>query len=54
MPYALTVGVVSIGLGTIPAGFGVPFYITFPIAIAALYFIVSYFGKMVENETVTT
>ncbi len=50
MPYALTVGGVSILLGTLPAGFGVPFYISFPIAVGALYFIVSYFGKMVENE----
>ncbi|MFT5513166.1 MAG: Na+/H+ antiporter NhaC, partial [Bacteroidia bacterium] len=53
LPYALTVGGVSILLGTIPAGFGVPFYITFPIAGFALYFIVSYFGKMVETETVS-
>ncbi len=53
MPYALTVGSVSIALGTIPAGFGVPFYITFPIAAFALYLIVSYFGKMVEAESVS-
>jgi len=53
MPYALTVGGVAILLGTIPAGFGVPFYITFPIAGIALYLIVSYFGKMTENETVS-
>lgn len=54
MPYALTVGGVAILLGTIPAGFGVPFYITFPIAGITLYFIVSYFGKMTETETVST
>lgn len=53
MPYALTVGGVAILLGTIPAGFGVPFYITFPIAGIALYLIVSYFGKMTETETVS-
>ncbi|MCO4819116.1 MAG: Na+/H+ antiporter NhaC family protein [Bacteroidetes bacterium] len=53
MPYALTVGGVSIILGTIPAGFGIPFYITFPIAALTLYFIVSYFGKMTETETVS-
>lgn len=53
MPYALVVGGVSILLGTLPAGFGVPFYVTFPIAAAVLYFIVSYFGKMVESEGVT-
>ena len=53
MPYALTVGLVSIILGTIPAGFGIPFYITFPIAALTLYFIVSYFGKMTETEAVS-
>lgn len=53
MPYALTVGAVAILFGTIPAGFGVPFYITFPIAGTTLYFIVSYFGKMTETETVS-
>ena len=53
MPYALTVGGVSIILGTIPAGFGIPFYITFPIAALTLYFIVSYFGKMTETEAVS-
>jgi Na+/H+ antiporter NhaC len=54
LPYALTVGGVSILLGTLPAGFGIPFYITFPIAALVLYFIVSYFGKMTETETVST
>ncbi|MFT4522396.1 MAG: Na+/H+ antiporter NhaC [Bacteroidia bacterium] len=49
MPYALTVGGVSILFGTLPAGFGVPGYITFPIAALVLYGVVSYFGKSVEN-----
>ncbi|MBO6516617.1 MAG: Na+/H+ antiporter NhaC family protein [Bacteroidia bacterium] len=53
MPYALTVGGVSILLGTLPAGFGIPFYISFPVAGLSLYFIVSYFGKMVDGEGVT-
>lgn len=54
MPYALTVGGVSILLGTLPAGFGVPFYITFPIAVLALVWIVSYFGKTAETQEVST
>jgi Na+/H+ antiporter NhaC len=47
MPYALTVGLVSILLGTIPAAFGIPFWISLPIAIFALYLIVQLKGKKV-------
>jgi len=50
MPYALTVGGISILFGTLPAGFGVPFYITMPIAAIVVYFTVSYLGKMVDNK----
>ncbi len=50
MPYALTVGGVSILVGLIPAGFGVPAYITFPLSILSLYLIVSYFGKRVVHS----
>ncbi len=47
MPYALTVGGVAICLGTIPAAFGVPTWILFPIAITVLFFIVKRFGKTI-------
>ncbi len=50
LPYAITVGVVSILLGTLPSGFGIPFYVTFPIALLTLWLIVSYFGK--SSDTV--
>ena len=50
LPYAITVGVVSILLGTLPSGFGIPFYVTFPIALLTLRLIVSYFGK--SSDTV--
>ncbi|MBI1305546.1 MAG: Na+/H+ antiporter NhaC family protein [Bacteroidetes bacterium] len=49
LPYALTVGGVSVMLGTLPAGFGVPWFITFPMSMIALYLIVSYLGKMVSK-----
>ncbi|MCB0734443.1 MAG: Na+/H+ antiporter NhaC family protein [Bacteroidetes bacterium] len=45
LPYALTVGGVATVLGTLPAGFGVPWFVTFPLCLIALYLIVSYFGK---------
>jgi len=48
MPYALTVGGVSLVFGIIPAGLGVPFYLTLPIAIVAMYLIIRFVGKKVE------
>ncbi|WP_036230317.1 Na+/H+ antiporter NhaC family protein [Marinobacterium jannaschii] len=38
MPYALFVGTVSILLGLVPAGFGVPWYVGLGISIAVLWF----------------
>ncbi|OYT13462.1 MAG: hypothetical protein B6I19_05050 [Bacteroidetes bacterium 4572_114] len=45
MPYALTVGGVGMFLGTIPAAYGVPAYILFPINILVLYLIVHFAGR---------
>ena len=51
MPYALTVGVVALFIGIIPGSVGVPFYLTFPIAVLVLYFIIQFLGKKhVEPE----
>jgi Na+/H+ antiporter NhaC len=49
MPYALTVGAVAVLLGTLPAAFGVPFWITFPLALGTLFLIIQVFGKKVTN-----
>lgn len=48
MPYALTVGLVSILLGTIPAAFGIPFWLSFVAGVSALYLIVQWKGKKSE------
>lgn len=48
MPYALTVGAVSIFLGTIPAALGFPILPLFIIGLAVLYGIVVWRGKTVE------
>ena len=50
MPYALTVGIVSLLLGTIPSALGVPFWISFPAGILVLYAIVHFLGKATEEE----
>jgi hypothetical protein len=49
MPYALSVGAVSIFIGLIPAAYGVPNWIIFPAGIISLYAIVHFFGKKVEE-----
>lgn len=52
LPYALSVGVVSIFIGTIPAAFGAPFWITFPAGLVILYLLIRFIGKKTENGRV--
>ncbi len=49
MPYALTVAGVSIFVGTIPAAFGIPFYVSLPLGIAVCWLIIRLVGKKVES-----
>lgn len=49
MPYALTVGAVSVVLGTTLSAFGVPWYVCLILGALSLLGIVSYFGKMPET-----
>ncbi|MBI9038290.1 MAG: hypothetical protein JEY97_09175 [Bacteroidales bacterium] len=49
LPYALTVGLVSVFIGTIPAAYGVSSWILFPLGIIAMYLIIRVFGKKVGN-----
>lgn len=50
MPYALTVGSVSIMVGIIPASFGVPLWLLYPIGILILYLIVRYRGSTILEK----
>jgi Na+/H+ antiporter NhaC len=45
LPYALTVGLVSLGVGYVPIGFGISPYITLPISLALLFGILRAFGQ---------
>jgi Na+/H+ antiporter NhaC len=45
LPYALTVGFISIVIGTIPAAYGVPAYLLFPASMVLLYLIIRFFGR---------
>jgi len=48
LPYAVTVGLVSVIFGTLPAAYGVPFYILYPVNIFILYLIVVLLGRQVN------
>ncbi len=50
LPYALTVGGIGTFLGTLPAAYGVPGYILFPICITTLFLAVRIFGKKIETS----
>lgn len=45
MPYALTVGAISLFIGIIPGAMGVPSYITIPAGIGVAYLVVQFIGK---------
>lgn len=47
LPYALTVGSVAVIAGTIPAAYGVPFYISLPVSLLILFGIIRFAGKKV-------
>jgi Na+/H+ antiporter NhaC len=47
LPYALLVGGVAIALGTLPAGFGVPWWVCLPVAAAVLLAVLYAVGKPV-------
>ncbi len=49
LPYAIVTAVVAGIIGFIPAGFGVPWYVSFVIGVAALYLIVKFVGKSTEG-----
>ncbi len=48
LPYALVVGGVSVLLGTLASTLGLPFFVSFSMAVLTLYLIISYFGKNPE------
>jgi Na+/H+ antiporter NhaC len=53
MPYAMLVGVVGLFVGTIPAGFGVPAWISILIGIAILVTVLRYFGRNADQHSAT-
>ncbi len=52
LPYAMTVGMVALLLGTIPTGFGAPWWVMMPICAAVLLAVVRFVGQPVDDPTV--
>ena len=48
LPYALLVGTVAVGLGTLPAGFGLPWWACLPVAAGVLFAVLWSLGEPVE------
>ena len=50
MPYAATVGLISIAFGYLPVGFGVPVWVLLPVGLAATVAAVRFGGRRVDDE----
>jgi Na+/H+ antiporter NhaC len=50
MPYALLVGFVAIGIGTIPAGYGVPPWVSLIVGGAILLSVLRFFGRRADES----
>ncbi len=51
LPYALSVGVVALFVGTLPAGFGVPWWVLLPVGALLLSVLLRVFGRPVDTYT---
>ena len=49
MPYAATVGLISLACGYLPAGFGVPWWVCLPVGLMACVAVVRFAGRRVDD-----
>ena len=50
MPYALTVAIISICVGYIPAGLGLPAWVSLLLGVGAIWAVIHFFGKSTKIE----
>jgi Na+/H+ antiporter NhaC len=50
LPYAITVGAVAVVVGTLPAGYGAPWWIVLPLAAVILLLGLRYLGQPVDDR----
>ena len=48
LPYALTTGAVALLIGTVPTGFGLPWWVSMPVGLAILVAVIELVGKPVD------
>jgi len=48
MPYALTVGAISVFIGTVPSSFGAPTWVLYPLGFLGIYMIIRIFGQRTD------
>ena len=53
LPYAMTVGIVALGVGTLPAGFGFPWWISLLVGAAILAIVLRTVGTPIEDVVPT-
>jgi Na+/H+ antiporter NhaC len=53
LPYAMSVGLVALFLGTLPTGFGLPWWVSILVGAAVLYGVLQFFGKPVDGTEAT-
>ena len=51
LPYAMTAGAIGLAVGTIPTGFGMPWWIALPLTIAALIAVHRFIAKPVAEKS---
>ena len=49
LPYAVMVGTVAIAIGTIPAGYGMPPWISILVGAGILFAVLRYFGRKADE-----
>jgi Na+/H+ antiporter NhaC len=54
LPYAMVVGAVAVIVGTLPTGYGVPWWIVLPLAAAILLLGLRYGGEVAEDGLVAS
>lgn len=50
MPYALAVGMIALFFGTLPTGFGLPWWASLTLGVAVCFAVVRFFGQQVEGH----
>ena len=53
MPYALLVGAVAMGLGTIPGGYGLPPLVSILLGLAVLFVVLRFIGRRADDSSIS-